>query len=175
MKNLLLIVLLVGVLFPAGAAPQADGLANRVDRADLQTLKDRVEQDMTALNQAADARNLKEVVLLGKRVVEEAKALEKHVRPGDKVALVDGEPNPGYVVWEAQPAEEFVLLAQILQGKARLARTVDQHPDLLNHHGFLGWVTGNVPQMHVNYISMAEHFVNWKNCEAEILFAQEQG
>lgn len=172
MKKLLFVSMIF--LFAAVFLPAAEPAA-RAEQNEVNVLKEQLEQDISLLNQAADKRDLKEVERLGKQVLAQAKKLKKQVPSHEKVALVNGKPTAAYVLLEAQTAREFVLMAQIMQRKTSLAQVLDKDSRLREGNGFFAWLTGNVAQMNVSFVSMAEQFREWKKCAQELNLAQERG
>ena len=173
MKKLLFVSMTMLLL--AGGPLQAGNAPDEVQPAAVRELTGNLQRDLGLLNQAADEGKFKKVISLANQVLKEAKQLKPLVPAQDPVAIINEEPTPGYLLLQAQTAEEFLLIAQILVGKARLAQVLNQRPDLLEDAGFFGWVSGNVKRMSPDLAPMAEQFRAWDKCEEELNFAQAQG
>lgn len=150
-------------------------LEQKIERATVNQLQLQLREDLALLNRAADQKKLDDVITIGTRVMKQAKALEKYVSPNDKVAIINGSPTLAYVLWEAEPAEEFVAIAKIMQKKTTLTKLLDRHSDLFQNQGFFAWVSGRIETMHVRYAPMADEFMEWSGCATEVSQAQEKG
>lgn len=173
MKKLLFVsmIFLFAAVFLQAAAP----VAPRASQEKIEVLKEQLMQDISLLNQAADKRDFKKVEQLGKQVIAQAKKLKKQVPANEKVAIINGNPTAGYVLVQAQVAHEFVLMAQIMQGKVHLGEVIDNNSQLHRGVGFFAWITGNASSMNVDFAPMAEQFREWKKCAQELNLAQERG
>lgn len=192
MKKMLLASLFLAVWCFAMAAPTTKNISemnvdasitqnnfNMLDRqvasAEFKQLQARLQVDLDLLNQAADNKKLNDVITIGTRVMKEAERFKKYVDPNDKIAVINDHPTPGYLLWEAQIAEEFVVIAQILQHKTTLAKALKKHADLSQDFGLFAWITGRVDSINFLFYSMSEQFIQWKECPKAISEAQEKG
>lgn len=171
MKKLLLIMFMVGL----GSFAVAGTLSAHSNQGSANALADTLEEKIVDMNQAVEDGQFEKVAQLADQVIVLSQRLKKQLPPDAPVAIVNGRATPGYVVFEASVAPEFLVLAQIMLGKISLAQAVEENPSLARQDGFFAWITGVISHMNVRYVSMAEAFRSWEKCPAEVAAAKDKG
>ena len=168
-------ILVVGILaFPAIAfgGGNMDNIYQQIDKAQVEALQNQLAKDLAAMDDAAQRQNFKEVEKFAQEAIIDAKELKKLVPADEKIAVINNVPTAKYTLFQAEIAEEFLVLARVMQGKIKLADAIRKNDKLTKQQGFFGWITGHVKQMNIRYMNIAEAFKDWKKCSTEVAFAQ---
>ena len=150
-----------------------------------ETLTRKILGLVVQMDEAADDDNMPLVIETASAIKGEVKKLEGKTTPQQRqqVALIQVATNdgyedrytPGYALFRAAFADEFLALARVINGEKTLADTIRENPSLAQDGGVVGYLQGKVKYMDVRYLPIAEAFKRWKNCAYEVAAAQKEG
>lgn len=62
--------------------------------------------------------------------------------------------------------EEVVVLSEVIMGEMSLAEAIDRNHRMTLQYGVLGFLSGNIEHMKVDYVDLSEAFSSHKRCAA---------
>ena len=173
-----LAVVSVYVLYAASNSRLVDAVSAGVEAGNaerVEVLKEQVFQSVNAMDKAAEEDRMDDVIKYATEAKERAKSLEGALH-GQKStpAIVNGEFNPGYALFRADFADEFLVLAKVIRGDITLESALNRYASLTKKDGVFAYLTGKRGHIRVHYMPIAEAFKRWEGCSAQVGKAKEQ-
>ena len=182
---IVLTVLSVGVVYAASRDALSRSISAGVDSAYTRHTEELTVQVLSLIDkmeQAADKDQMEDVIKYATLVNEKATSLEsalafEQTARGEKdpVAIINGSPTPGWALFRAGFAKDFLVLAKVIKAQMPLPKAIEQYKSLAKTNGVFGYLTGKKSHMSVYVSSIAEAFKRWSGCSEQITAANEQG
>lgn len=179
---LVLAVLSVGMLCGTSRAGSPEGGKTTPSHAsNVKTLTDEILRLVVEMDEAADKDDMATVIETATEIKQTATRLKAKTTPQERqqVAVIQlgGEDTytPGYALYRAQYANEFLVLARVINGETSLANAIQENPSLADDQGVVGYLSGKHSHMNIRYLPIAEAFKRWKNCSYELGAALQEG